>query len=499
MKKLMTRESITVSNKANERAEILPATFESRVNLFKELYSYPINTDVIIRSLFISGLEKEATLLFIDTVTNTEVIEKVIIEALVNNLDETKTFKDIIPSKTVITSSQLKEIIQKINNGYLALFVADETDVYLIDCAKFKERSIERSENEIVIKGPKETFVEGVETNFSLIRKKIKNENLIFESIKISERSNDEVYIIYIKNLTNETLLANLRERLNNIEIDTVQNLAILEQYIEDRPKSVFPTILYTERPDRVSTFLEKGNIALLMNNSSDALVVPITFWDLFQSAEDEYLRYINGNFTKILRFAALLITLFVSSIYVSVTTFHPEMIPTDLLLSISATRSQVPFTPLIEILLMEIAFELIREAGLKVPLPIGPTIGIVGALILGQAAVDANIVSPIVVIVVALSALSSFVVNDIGLNFSVRFLRFFIIIAAFLFGFYGVVAIFMVGFIYLISITSFGVPYFLPITPSYQKSSEDAVSKKLVTSRKMRPTYLYPKDKTRN
>ena len=316
--------------------------------------------------------------------------------------------------------------------------------------------------------------------------------------MQVSKRGKDDVYIGYIKNLTNEDLLKQVKQRIQQINIDTIQNLAILEQHIEENSGSLFPSILYTERPDRSTTFLMRGSIILLMDNSSNSLIVPITFWDLFQSAEDDYLRLVNGRFIRFIRVLSVFITLLISSIYISVTTFHPEMIPAELLLAIANAKEKVPFTPIIEILLMELAFELIREAGLRVPLAIGPTIGIVGALILGQAAVEANIVSPIVVIVVALSALSSFVIGDIGLNFAIRLVRFLFIVGAYLFGFYGMVAVLMVGLFYLVSITSFGIPYFLPITPSYVAPNQDAISRKRVTDHLFRPGYLKPKDDTK-
>ncbi|RKJ29946.1 spore germination protein, partial [Butyricicoccus sp. 1XD8-22] len=277
---------------------------------------------------------------------------------------------------------------------------------------------------------------EDVAANISLIRKKIRNENLVVESVTISKRSNNELYIVYMKDLVNDKLLKDVKNKLNSLDVNAIQNLSVLEEYIEDSNKSLFPTILSTERPDRTVSFLEDGYIALLMNNSPDSLILPATFWSFYHNPEDHYLRFIFGNFIRLLRFLALLITLFVSAFYIAATNYHVEMIPSDLLLAISATREIIPFPAIIEILLMEIAFELIREAGLRVPNPIGPTIGIVGALILGQAAVDANIVSPLVVIIVALSGLCSFAVGDISLNFSIRLVRFLFIFSAALFGF---------------------------------------------------------------
>lgn len=484
--------------KDTKTSEVITSNLSTTLHTFKELYSYPINSDISLRTLTIPGIEKEAALFSIQSIVDDVTIEAAIIEPLLQNEAETVDIKTFITASDITVENNVQAIAQKINNGYVALFIDGEKDAYVIDCNKFEGRNIESSENEIVLKGPKETFVESSDINISLIRKNIRNENLTFEQMEVSKRGKDILYVGYIKDLTNEDLLKEVKNRIEKIDVDNVQNLAILEQYIEENSTSIFPSILYTERPDRTTTFLLNGHIILLMNNSSDSLILPITFWDLFHSVEDDYLRFINGTFIRFIRILALFITLFISSIYISVTRFHPEMIPPDLLLSIAATKAKVPFTPLIEIILMELAFELIREAGLRVPLPIGPTIGIVGALILGQAAVEANIVSPIVVIVVALSALSSFVIGDIGLNFAIRITRFFFIFSAFLLGFYGMVSVFIVCLFYLVSLTSFGVAYFLPVTPSYIAPTQDAVARKPITEFFFRPKYLRPKDDTK-
>lgn len=478
--------------------KVITKDLKKTVKTFKELYSYPLNSDISLRSLTIPGMNKEAVLLSVQSIVDEMMIDESIIKPLLENETETLDVKKYIVASEILTDKNIQVIAQKVNNGFAALFIDGMEEAYLINCTKFKGRNIESSENEIVLKGPKETFVESAETNISLIRKNIRNENLTFEQMQVSKRGKDSLYIGYIKDLTNDDLLEKVKERIEKIDVDNIQNLAVLEQYIEENPTSIFPSILYTERPDRTSTYLMNGYIILLMNNSNSALILPITFWDLFQSAEDDYLRLVNANFIRFVRIFALLITLLISAIYISVTTIHPEMIPSDLLLAIATTKEKVPFTPLFEILLMETAFELIREAGLRVPLPIGPTIGIVGALILGQAAVEANIVSPIVVIVVALSALSSFVIGDIGLNFAIRLVRFFFIFSAFTLGFYGIAAVFVIGLFYLISLTSCGVPYFLPITPTYSAPNHGAIKRKLVTKYFFRPSYLKPKDDTK-
>ena len=467
---------------------------ERTIQIFSKIYSIPVNKDVIVRTFKISGLEKKAAVLSIGTITDPNLLDEHVLKPLLTNTDNRRKIDEILGVRGLSTANTNKEAIEKINDGNAILFVDEEQFAYCINIENFQSKDITKPDNEVVLKGPKEAFTEKVSTNISLIRKRIKNEGLVVESFVVAKRSRNEVNLVYIKDLANEKLLNNIKERINNLNVDTIQNLALLEQHIEERELSLFPTVLYTERPDRAATFLEDGYIVLLMNNSPASLILPATFWSFFHTPEDHYMRYIYGNFTRALRLVAMFITLFTSAIYVGLTNYHTEMIPPDLLLAIASTREKVPFPAFIEVFLMEIAFELIREGGLRVPSPIGPTIGIVGALILGQAAVQANIVSPIVVIAVALSGLCSFTVGDISLNYTIRLSRFLFIISAGLFGFLGMAALFTAGMFYLVSIKSFGISYLSPMTPKYV-SSKDTVFRRFLKNEIFRPGYLKPKD----
>lgn len=464
------------------------------LEIIKKLFSVPDNKDVKVRELSIEGLNRQACIVFISTITDIKTIEENILKPLTENTSQSKRIKDIVSVQAVHEVYIFKDAVQNINKGNALLILDGEPVAYAMDCPNFQSRAIEKPESEILIRGPKEAFNEKAVVNISLLRKKIKNENLIVESVEVASRSNNEVYVLYIKSLANEKLVSNIKKRLDSIEVNAIQNLSLLEEYIEERSYSLFPSILSSERPDRAASFLEDGYIVLLMENSPDCLILPATFWSFFHSPEDHYLRFFYGNFTRALRMVALFITLFTSAIYIAITAYHAEMVPPDLLLAIASTREKVPFPAVIEILIMEFAFELIREAGLRVPSPIGPTIGIVGALILGQAAVEANIISPIVIIVVALSGLSSFAVSDISLNFAVRLIRFFFILCAAMMGIYGMTAFFVAGLFYMVSLKSFGVPYLAPMSPNF-KSSNDTIFRRLTKNEKLRPGFLKPAD----
>ena len=468
--------------------ECIESELDKTMETVKSIYSIPSNDDVKIRNIIVGGMNKKAFLVYIATISNVQLIEQNIIQPLLNNKDLIEVER-IISAGNIRTAQIMESVIEGVNNGDAAFFIEGESQAYIIATSYFQGRSIESAVDEVVVKGPKEAFNEKANDNISLIRKRLKNEHLVVEKKVISKRSKNNLYLVYVKDLVDKEVLSDIKTRLNSFSVDAIQNLSILEEYIEEK-KGLYPTVLYTERPDRATSFIEDGHIILLMDNSPASLVVPATFWSFFHNAEDHYLRFIFGNFIRFLRMLALFITLFISGFYISVTNYHMEMLPADLLFAISATREIVPFPSIIEVLLMEIAFELIREAGLRVPNPIGPTIGIVGALILGQAAVQANIVSPLVVIIVALSGLCSFAVGDINLNFAIRLTRFIFIIAAALFGFYGIAATFVIGLLYIVSLKSFGVPYFAPMTPKFV-SSKDTIFRRMVKNEKFRPGYL--------
>ena len=481
-----------------EQTDLKQKAFSSdlhiNLGILKKLFYIPDNKDVKVRELYIQGLNKQAYILFISTITDVKSIEENILKPLAENSSENKQIMDIVSIQTVQEINTFKDAVQSLNKGSAIIILEGEVRGYAMECPNFESRAIEKPETEILIKGPKEAFTEKVIVNISLLRKKIKNENLVVESVEIATRSHNEVYIVYIRSLANEKLVNNIKKRLASLEVNSIQNLSILEEYIEERNYSLFPSLLSTERPDRATSFLEDGYIVLLMDNSPDSLILPATFWSFFHSPEDHYLRFFYGNFTRALRIVSLFITLFTSAIYIAITTYHAEMIPPDLLLAIASSREKVPFPAVIEILIMEAAFELIREAGLRVPSPIGPTIGIVGALILGQAAVEANIISPIVIIVVALGGLSSFAVSDLSLNFAVRLIRFLFILSAAMIGIYGMTALFIAGLFYMVSLKSFGVPYLAPLSPSY-KSSKDTIFRRLIKNEKLRPGFLKSAD----
>lgn len=488
----MFRNRMQTSNK-NKDEKLIETNIEENIKRMKEIYNFPINKDFNIREFYFKKTKIKGALFYYTSIISENTLNTSILRPLLAEGDNTDISSIVSVGKLEKVQS-IKNIVSAINSGNVVLIIDGQEIAHSFQTSDFKHRSIEKAQNESLIKGPKEAFTESLIVNLSLIRKKIRDNNLIFETMIMGERSQNQLGLLYIKNLANENIIQNVKDRIKNIDIDNLKNVEMLEQFIEERPYSLFPTILYTERPDRAGAFLEDGYIVLIMENSSACLILPVTFWSFFHSPEDHYLRFLFGNFSRFIRAIAFFITLFISASYIAITSYHSEMLPPDLLLAIANTREKVPFPVFFEVLIMEFAFELIREAGLRIPSPLGPTIGIVGALILGQAAVDANIISPIMVIVAALSGLSSFAISDISFNYTIRLSRFIFIAASGLYGIFGMVSVFILWLMYMVSMRSFGVPFLSPMAPKYI-SSKDTIFRKLLQNEKWRPSYLKPKD----
>lgn len=479
--------------------------FEYNVEKIKQRFHYPQNYSLKIRRIVITALDKEVVIFFIESTTDKELIELHIIKPLIDSTIRVPHEENGVTYliEKVLTASFTKKIntfddaIYALINGHTVIFVEDESEAVVVDTQKYTSRQITEPLTETVVKGPKESFNESVLDNRSLIRKRIKDPDLMCEIIRVGNREPQEISMLYIKDIANDELVKEVKKRINEINIDTVLDLTVLEHLIESHPYSLIPSTMTTERPDRTCSFLREGHIVLLMDGSPFALVVPVTFWMLFHTSEDQYLRWISGNFIRVIRLLALFITLLVPAGYLAVTSYHPEMLPTDLTLAISAAREQIPMPVFWELLFMEITLEILREAGIRVPSAIGPTIGIVGAIILGQAAVEANVVSPILVIIVSITGLASFTIPDVGFNVAVRIVRFIFLIAANAMGFVGLSLCFIAFLIYATSYTSFGVPFFAPLSPSLP-SSKDLYVRPPLQKQWRRPTHLKPKDEQR-
>ena len=405
-------------------------------------------------------------------------------------------FNCLLPQNDVKQTKEFSDLISGVNSGNCALFI-DTLDIgFDIDVKGFKQRSISTPTNELVIKGPQEAFVENIRTNTSLLRRTINNENLIIENIDVGNLSKTKCGVCYLKDIANSSLVAEVKYRLNNLEIDSLISSGQLEQLIEKSNSFGIPQILSTERPDKCTKALYDGKVIILINGNPYALILPSTFVDFISSPEDTNLKPQFANLLKFIRLFAMFITLLLPSLWIAITNFHQELIPTELLFSIVASRENVPFPVIFELFLMEFSFELIRESSLRVPSPVGSTIGIVGALVLGDAAVSASIVSPVLIIVIAITGIASFAIPDFSFGFHIRIMRFAFILFAFIAGFLGIGLLIFVYITILCSLKSFGVPYMVPFAPLIN-STGSSYFVHYEYKRERRPDYLNTKRPT--
>lgn len=502
------------NNTNSDKIENIYSQIDANLKYIKTKYNTLINSDIITREFTLNTGSKQykAFILYIDGMVDSQILNDFVLKPLMlkNKFCNNETSKIIvqkgkksnianfiqdclIPQNNIKQQSSFKDIFSGVNSGNCALFVDTLSVGFDIDVKGFKQRSISKPENEIVIKGPHEAFVENIRTNTTLLRRFTNNENLIIENTKVGKITQTNCAICYIKDIANDALVAETKYRLNNLEIDSLLSAGELEQLLTDTNSLGVPKILVSERPDYAVKSLLQGRVIILINGSPYALILPAILIDFLTSPEDTNLKPQFANFLKVVRIISSFFALLLPGLYIAITNFHREIIPTELLYSILSSRQSVPFPIIVEILIMEISFEIIREAGLRVPSPIGPTLGIVGALVLGQAAVSAAIVSPILIIIVAITGMSSFAIPDFTFSFHLRFFRFIFILLGFLAGFLGIG---MGLFIYISSLCdleTFGVSYTIPYAPAVN-SKNNGFMLSPIWKREDRATYLATK-----
>ncbi|ALS28680.1 spore gernimation protein [Paenibacillus sp. 32O-W] len=368
-------------------------------------------------------------------------------------------------------SLKLDELAKQTTDALLAgqcvLVDTDRERLYTIDMAAPQQRQVSEPKSESIIRGPHEGFTESIDTNVGLIRKRIRNPFLRIEKLSIGRQTRTTVLLIYLKNLAPERLVEEARRRLSAIETDSVLESAYIEEYIQDRILTPFPTLTNTERPDVASAHLLDGKVAIMIDGTPNMLLAPVTFLEFFSSPEDYYQRADIATFLRWIRLISFFTAVFVPSLFVAATTFHQELIPAQLLISLSAQREGVPFQAFVEVLMMEVVFEIIREAGLRMPRAVGQALSIVGAIVLGQAAVDAGLISAAVVIVVAITGITNFVVPVYSFGMSQRLVRFSFILLAGTMGLFGILCGSLFLAAHLVSLKSFGVPYLTSVAPA--------------------------------
>ncbi len=387
----------------------------------------------------------------------------------------------------------LQEAVSGILQGDTAIFIDGQAKGILLSTKKYPTRGINSPEKESGLKGPRDSFNENFRSNTALLRRRIKDGKLKLEQDFIGSRTRTVYGLMYMEDLVEPELLKRIKDKLNSFVIDGILDSGMLVHLLEDKWYSPFPQVQTTERPDKAASALLEGRVVLVVDNSPEVIILPATFNTFFQAADDYYNRFAVGTFARIIRYIAAYISVLLPGLYVAITCFYPQVLPTEFLLAIVGARNDITFPVVVEVLLMEFLFELLREAGIRLPGQMGNTIGVVGGIIVGQAAVEASLVSTIVVIVVALTAICSFAIPNEEFASTFRLLKFVMIILGALLGLYGILLGILVIEIHLASLTSFGIPYMMPLvsgTVDEGVEYQDFVMRKPIFTMRNRPIY---------
>ncbi len=469
------------------------------------------SNDIVIHPFISAYKNTPATIMYIDGLIERTLVNEQILRPLMNDF---RTFTDFEEKKEEIeevfqyqlismtgieNSNKWKDVILGLLSGNTILFINETDQALIISTKAWEARGIEEPISESTVRGPHEGFTETLRTNTALIRRKIRDPFLRFEQMYIGLRSQTEVVVGYIEGLTNSEIVQEVKQRLQQIEIDRINGTTEIEQLIEDNTYSIFPQIIGTERPDMVTTELLDGKVVVLSDNSPYVLVMPATYSRFQMTSDDYYERWFFGSFIRMIRFIAAFVVIAGPGLYICLTAVNPELLPTDFIISTSAGRSGVPFPVIVELLMMEITLELLREAGVRLPKPIGQAVSVVGGLVLGDAAITAGIVSPLTVVVVALTAIFSFTIPSYSFGIAIRLSRYPVTIASALFGLYGWLMSIIFIFIHLVNLKSFNVPYLSPFTPLTIGDWRDNFLVGPLKLRQMRPQYIHAKQLNRS
>lgn len=466
--------------------------------------------DVVIREVSLGPRRLPAALLLVEELTDPQAVEGRLLSALtvdfpeeaggpsspVHLLDRLRS--RILPLAGVETVGTFDDLVLGVLSGAVALLVEGSADALLLTTPSQKGRQIAEPPAESVIRGSREGFVEDLRTNLALLRRSLRNPSLKVRVSLLGRRTRTRVALVYVADLVNQEVLAEVRGRLDTLDADRLTSSGQLEQLLEDDWLSPFPQVEATERTDRVVLALLDGRLALIVDGSSFAMIIPTTFNSLMLSPEDYNLRWHMGSFIRLVRFFAVPLTLLLPGLYLALITFHPEMLPTQLMVSIGFSELDVPYPAVVEVLLMETAIELIREAVLRMPSQLRQAIGVVAGLIVGEAAVRAGLVSNVTVVVMATTAIGSYAIPNYALAFTLRMLRFALIVAAGAFGLYGLITGFIFILVHLCTLKSFGVYYLSPLAPARFQSWLDTVFRAPLPALKTRPKEFAPQDEVR-
>lgn len=508
-KKKKKRRPLSVPNRAPEPA--IPAglngRFDETIESFQKLFGG--NADFGMRRFHVFG-QYSAVMFYYSTMIEQTMVNNDILKPLMQvprhwegkPIDRDHLMDVLLHDAIIHSDVQPEGQVAKLIDGVLAgktVVIVDGLDeAFVIGTRYIDQRAIEQPATEQVIRGPREGFIELLSTNIALLRYRLQTTDLRISTIELGRRTKSKVAICHMEGITNPDLLREVRKRLAAVDIDAVLDSGYLEQFIEDNHLTPFPQVQYTERPDKVAANLLEGRVAIIVDGSPLVLIAPTVFGQFYQTVEDYTERFVLMSAIRLARLVALVFSLVFPSLYVAIISFNPELIPTEFAVAVAGGRAGVPFPAIVEVLVMEISMEVLREATIRLPQQVGGALSIVGVLVIGQAAVAAGFASPITVVIIALTTIGSFATPAYNAALALRLLRFPLIILAGIFGLYGV----MIGLIlisnHLLSLKSFGIPYLTPLVPGQFQSMKDLIVRGPIWWMNKRPAFLYPQDQNR-
>lgn len=483
-KKLPKKKPQTCENsehiKDGKGKDGLDFSLSHNIALFQTIFQN--DETLIIREFENKGLKAvKGCVIYIDGMVNTQIINESIIEPMLSG-DLTKNSegdlleackKNLIACDHVTTHTQIEIIVEHVLYGDTLFLLEGSDKALIINTKGWQSRSVSEPECDKVVRGPREGFTESIMVNLSLVRRRITSPDLKFKFKKIGERTHTKTCICYLESLALEEILEELERRLEKIEIDGIMDSGYIQELIKDAPHSPFETVGASERPDVIAAKLLEGRIALFVDGSPFVLTVPYVVVENFQASEDYYNNYIFSSMNRLMRGFLAVTSITIPALFLSIVCYHQEMLPTALLLSITASRQGVPFPTSVSLFIMLLVFDILREAGTRMPSPIGQAVNIVGTLVLGQAAVEAKLVSAPVIIITALTGITTL----INMNFisATIIFRYFLLLGASFLGIYGFFMCFIILYLHLMSLRSFGVPYMMNVTRAKDHDGQDA------------------------
>ena len=479
-KSLHELEGVPIARDLEENKEFLEKLFADCSDFVLRRFILKNSVDAI--AVFVDGL--------IDTAKVNDALQALMV--LEDGDDDVEVIeKALLPVSQIARVNNYKKLLQAVLSGDTGILVQGNEEALTLGIRGAEKRSVNEPEGEAVIRGPREGFVENIRTNTSMLRRKIKSPRLKMKSMAVGHESNTNIAISFLEGIVDQRVLAEVEKRIQRIKIDAVLESGYLESLIQDNLYSPFPQVMYTERPDTVAAALLEGRVAIFVDGTPMVLVVPATFWMMMQASEDYYERFQMATLIRWLRYLFFIIALLTPAIYVAISTYHQQMLPTTLLLSIAAAREAIPFPAIVEVLIMEVAFEALREAGIRLPKTVGQAVSILGALVVGQAAVQAGIVSAPMVIVVSITGIASFTIPHFNLAIALRMLRFPLMFAASILGIYGILVGLLIIIGHMVSLRSFGIPYFSPLAPVSVRDLKDVLIRAPWSEMIKRPDFM--------